>query len=670
MGLAVTPTTRLVPTLWAVVLAAAPICAQQPPAPSRPADPPIFRASTELIAIDASVVDSEGAPIADLTTDDFVLTIDGTPRRIVQAQFIRQDPPRPPAALSGRRLSFSTNEAAVGGRLILFVFDLEGIGAGGGRGAVVAASRFVDQLAPADRVGVLAFPNGATADFTADRDAAKKALMQVVGRGSVFANGTYNIGLSEAYDIDRGDVSAYVRVVQRECANEFSREGLVLCRTSLESQSRSMAMENRQRAQNALQTLRRILVALAQIDAPKTLVWISEGLPLAEDRIEIGGMASMALAARTTIYSLHLDQTLGADASRGHLSPTMLQDRQLETEGLALIAGITRGAMFTSIGSGSELFDRLAREMAAYYLLSAEPMDSDRDGKPHRIRLQVNRRNASVRARREFILRPQPPVSLTPEQRLSSVLGQPLPATELPIKVATYSLRSPGLQTVRVVATAEFGRTAAEPEDASMAYAVVAPDGKTVGTSFSTNRATPVRSDGTGRLQATTIFEIPPGRYTLRLAVVDAGGRTGSVEHPLDASIAAAGPVELADLLLAPAGSGGNSAVRLVADPTIDDEPFGAYLEIYPRADDVVRQVKVMIEIADGETAPAIAAVEAPIAPTGERGRFIAQAMLPLALVPPGDYVARAVVTTPGGTAARVRPFRLARAQPAGPTRP
>ena len=37
---------------------------------------------------------------------------------------------------------------------------------------------------------------------------------------------------------------------------------------------------------------------------------------MAEDRVEIGGMAAMAAAARTTIYSLHLDQSIIADASR------------------------------------------------------------------------------------------------------------------------------------------------------------------------------------------------------------------------------------------------------------------------------------------------------------------------------------------------------------------
>ena len=118
---------------------------------------------------------------------------------------------------SGRRrwpaasFPFTTNESAVGGRLVLIVFDLEGIGVGGGRGASVAASRFLDQLAAADRVGVMAFPNGASVDFTTDREKVKQTLMRVVGRGSFFADGIYSIGLSEAFEIDRGDPSAFER---------------------------------------------------------------------------------------------------------------------------------------------------------------------------------------------------------------------------------------------------------------------------------------------------------------------------------------------------------------------------------------------------------------------------------------------------------------------------
>lgn len=646
-----------------LVLALAGVAAS-PSAQTPPPSQPTFRAATELIAIDATVVDERGQPVADLMPDDFTLSIDGKPRRVVSAQFIRQDPPGPPPTLAGRRLPFSTNEAAVGGRLILLVFDLEGIG--GGRGAAVAAGRFLDQLTPADRVGLLAFPNGANVDFTTDRDRIRQALMRVVGRGTVFSIGTYNIGVREAFDIDRGDSIATERVFRRECANETTEQGVEICKTSIHSQARGAALEHRQRAVNSVQTLRSLLNGLSTIDAPKTIVWISEGLAIEENRIEFGGMAALASTARTTIYSLHLDQSVIADASRSTLSPTLVEDRQLAIDGLATIAGITRGAMFTSIGTGSNVFERIAKEMTAYYLLSAEAEPGDRDGKSHRIRVNVARRNVNVRARREFTMKKEPAVPPSPEQRLVGILQQPLLATELPVKVATYSLRKPGSQTVKVVVTTEFGRNAVAGEEASIGYVVLDDKGKIVASAITQNKAEPVRSGAPGPLQATSLVDVPPGRYTLRLAVLDAGGRSGSVEHRLDAAVAAAGGLEVADLLLAPANVGGAAAVRLVADATVEHEPFGAYLEVYPRSADALRQARVVIEVAETDEAPAIGVVNAQLGETGEKGRYVAQAILPLALVPPGEYVARAVVTMGSDTAVQARPFRLVRAVPAG----
>ena len=647
------------------VLVSATLGAQAQQAPTPPAQP-TFRASTELIAIDATVVTDRGEPVADLTADDFVLSIDGTPRRVVAAQFIKQDPPGPAPTIAGRKLPFSTNESSVGGRLVLIVFDLEGIGVGGGRGATLAASRFLDQLAAADRVGVLAFPSGANVDFTTDREKVKQTLMRVVGRGSFFTDGIYNIGLSEAFDIDRGDLSALERLAQRECVNERTPEGVQICRTSLESQSRSMAMVNKQRAMNSLQTLRSLLVAFKKIDAPKTVVWISEGLPLGDDRVEIGGMAAMAAAARTTIYSLHLDQSIIADASRGRVSPTMMQDRQLAVDGLEMIAGITRGTMFTSIGTGSNVFERIAREMTAYYLLSAEPLPSDRDGRLHRIKVQVNRKDINIRARRDFMLSKEPEVPPSPAQRLAAVLQQPLLATELPIKVATYNLRTPGASTVKVVVTTEFGRNATAAEEATVAYVVLTDKGKVVGSSVSVNKAAPVRLSAPGPLHATTLIEVPPGRYLLRLGVLDAGGRAGSVEHTLEAGLSEVGDLEVADLLLAPTNAGTAAAVRLLADTTIEEEPYGAYVELYPRAAHVMRDTKVTIEIAESESAPAIANVDAAVAETMDTNRYVAQALLPLGLIPPGEYLARAVVVTGERTSVQMRPFRLVQAVPAG----
>lgn len=647
--------------LIAVAAAVTGLSAQDPP-PSQPT----FRAATELIAIDATVVDERGQPIEGLTPDDFTITIDGSPRRVVSAQFIRQDPPGPAPTIAGRRLPFTTNESAVGGRLILMVFDLEGIGIGGGRGAAVAAGRFLDHLTPADRVGLLAFPNGVNIEFTTDHDKLRQALMRVVGRGTVFSGGPYNLGVREAFDIDRGDSIATERAYRRECANETTEQGIQICENSVQAQARGAALEQRQRAVTSVQTLRALLVALAKIDAPKTVVWISEGLAVEENRVEFGGMASLAATARTTIYSLHLDQSVIADASRSTLSPTLVEDRQLAIDGLAILAGITRGAMFTSIGTGSNVFARIAKEMTAYYLLSADADPKDRDGRSHRIRVRVNRPNVSVRARSEFTLKKDAAVPLSPEQRLAGVLQQPLLATELPVKVATYNMRTPGVPTVKVVITAEFGRNAVAAEDASVAFVVVDDKGKAVASALSQNKAEPVRSGAPGPLQATTLVDVPPGKYTLKLAVLDATGRAGSVEHPLNAGVSSAGGIEIADLLLAPAGVGATSTVRLVADPTIESEAFGAYLELYPRSSGATGDTSVVIEVAESDAAPPIGTVRAELGESRERGRFIAQALLPLALVPPGEYVARAVVTSGGNSVVQYRPFRLVRAVPAG----
>ena len=258
-----------------------------------------------------------------------------------------------------------------------------------------------------------------------------------------------------------------------------------------------------------------------------------------------------------------------------------MQDRQLATNGLAMIAGITRGSMFTSIGTGTNVFQRIAKEMTAYYLLSAEPAAEDRDGRPHRIKVAVNRKDVNIRARREFTLgkerrRLRHPRSVWPPS-CSSRCWLRSCRSRWPPTTCARRVRPPS----RWWSRPNLAATPPPPKTPTVAYVVLTDKGKVAGTSLTTNKAAPVRTTAPGPLQATTIIEVPPGKYLLRLAVLDASGRAGSVEHPLDAGLSSVGDMEIADLLLAPANAGTVAAVRLVADTTIDDEPFGAYLELY-----------------------------------------------------------------------------------------
>src|SRR5437868_632409 len=49
---------------------------------------PVFRSSVELLEVDVSAVDDQGRPIPDLRDSDFIVTVDGKPRRVVSSEFI------------------------------------------------------------------------------------------------------------------------------------------------------------------------------------------------------------------------------------------------------------------------------------------------------------------------------------------------------------------------------------------------------------------------------------------------------------------------------------------------------------------------------------------------------------------------------------------------------
>ena len=91
----------------AVVTAGAWLRAQtpqaSPPAPSTPASQagqrPVFRSGVDLIAVDAAVVDKDGNPIAGVKPEQFEVTVDGKPRRVVSAEFLEFTTRHRPASI-------------------------------------------------------------------------------------------------------------------------------------------------------------------------------------------------------------------------------------------------------------------------------------------------------------------------------------------------------------------------------------------------------------------------------------------------------------------------------------------------------------------------------------------------------------------------------------------
>jgi hypothetical protein len=176
-----------------------------------------------------------------------------------------------------------------------------------------AANLFVDRLSPADRVAVAGFGVGAPATvFTADRERVKRVIARMVGQkhpGRMLDLG-HNIALVEAQAIERGDQVTYATVLNRECPPAgMSPMALEVCRQQVEMEAKSLAQEVRIDADQTISNLRDLLLGLSRIDAPKTMILISEGFVLSDEAMIID-LGTLAAQARTSVYTLKLDNAL------------------------------------------------------------------------------------------------------------------------------------------------------------------------------------------------------------------------------------------------------------------------------------------------------------------------------------------------------------------------
>ncbi len=96
-----------------------------------------------------------------------------------------------------------------------------------------------------------------------------------------------------------------------------------------------------------------------------------------------------------------------------------------------------------------------------------------------------------------------------------------------------------------------------------------------------------------------------PGVYTLKLAVVDDGGRRGSVEHSFRAQLTSAGQVRVTDLLLAEPGAEGGGIVPTVSADFTGDTLHG-YFELSSDALDPLNAASAVVEVAQSEQGRAL----------------------------------------------------------------
>jgi VWFA-related protein len=372
-------------------------------------DPPQFKSGVEMITLDVQVVGADGEPVLGLRASDFQVTIDGRRRAVASVQFLeqasrtrfvesRRQPGDPDAA------GAATVSRAEDGRIFMLAVDENSLWTAYARAANEAARLFIDRLAPRDYVGLATFPTSSLLiSPTQDHHEVRDALDRIVGMRSAPPAGLTRLSPSEIFDITAGDADVLARVVSRAC-HPTDRQ----CPRQVQADAASLAQDMAASVHQSLAGLRDLIAALKTVEGRKTLVLLSGGMPMSD---RIGGgfdvrsqmtlVGRLAAEANLTLYVLHLDTSFAAAfAGRGGPPPeTLMRDSTAYHMGLGMVAGAAGGRLFQVTTEADAAFDRVLRETSGYYLLAIAPLESERDGKPRRVTVDVTRRGAEVRAR-------------------------------------------------------------------------------------------------------------------------------------------------------------------------------------------------------------------------------------------------------------------------------
>ena len=628
---------RRVPVVVAAllgVLAISPIAQQQPQ----------FKGGTDLVAIDFTALGPDGRAVSDLTAREITVKVDGRTRDIKNLQFVRLAQPGGTAVVApGAAVlppPFAANDRSAPARNVLIVMDQDQIGAGEGKTTVDAAARFLDRLAPIDRVGLVTMPaGGIQVDLTTNHARVRAALSTLVGkstRRSPFANISLDevmIILDERMDPDKQRTN---EILDREC--RWAQTGSP-CRQNVIDEARQIARETERATRATLQSLTGLFEGLATIEGPKTVVFLSQALVRFEDtHLDMEDVARAASKGRVQLYVLQLHKP-GPDVLTRNTPPERTNDGERTLGGLGDLASSTGGELLRVTGLGDTVFSQIADQMSAYYLLGFEPRAEERDGKTHRIQVTTTRRGVTIKTRPMFVI--DDPDRLGPKPTLPvTVLRDRAEYRELPLRAAAYAFRDPDPKHVRIVVALETGD--ASTALTSAAFALVDVKGQ---------RAAEWTEEGENvvRRPLLTAAAVPPGEYLLRVTAIDTAGRLGAVEQDIVATLTPATPFTFGPLMLG-WNEAGAFRPRLLFDAAAQE--LAAYLELYgsPPAG---TPFGVVFEIAATADGPAIVSAGAQLFASSDPDRRVASGTLAISGLAPGDYVVRALATVNGATVGR-----------------
>lgn len=674
---------RLLAALALVLACAGGLLGQQ----QRSTPLPVFRAGVDLVEVDVNVTDATGAPVSDLTAQDFEIFEDGQPQTIATLAFIAvgaKDLPRT-ALLAEPDVQSNTREE---GRTYVVAFDE--VAPEHTLRARLFLRRFIEQYFAPNDVGAVVLLGRGRARDTQDFTSNPRLLTDAIDR----------------YQGGFGKEEPPVSLAPPSTPTSLPRAATSLP-TLLPPPNADTAGTSRSRA-SALKALAEFMGGLG--GRRKTLLYVSTGIGF--DMFEVigyrGGAMNLAMAdiwaamtaatrGNVTIYAID-PMGLSPDGALADRATAFSADerdaRRDARTNLRTFAELTGGFAFTDQNNIDAAFTRIVRENSSYYVLGFNSTNPRRDTRFRNLDVRVKRAGVQVKARKGYIAAPSKERTNTRLSRdlapaVANAIASPLRTADLPMRVTAAPYKGSGrnadvLLVVDVDATRLplVEQNDVQVADVDLAWVAISADGRTrpngrFRTALALKPDTYDRASRNG-LRFVSGIDVAPGRYQLRVAAGAATGPAGSVMYDLEVpdfsrSQLAMSGVSLTSRLSADAVTQqirNPLQGRLAAAPTTAREfdrgdVLTLFTEVYAngrRSPAYAVDMKASIVGTDGRI---ISTAEQQSSSSGARatgGRLPFTTTLPINEAASGDYVVRVEAReslTGGATIVRNIPIRV-----------
>jgi VWFA-related protein len=542
------------------------VFAQQGEISTRDAQKTTFSTRVDLVMVPVVVRDKSGHAIGNLKKEDFLIADRGKPQVISRFAIEKASEL---LAVKPVTVEASTEEptaapVAIANRFTAFLFDDMHVNFGDLARSRDAAGRRIDALVETERAAVFTTSGQTMLDFTDDRAALRRALLNIRPRINPGLSNCPPMTYYEADLIQRNDVTAIAAATDDTMACMHLDPSMRPLGTQMAQQAASHTLSlGNQDIQVSISVLQDVVRRMTAAPGQRTIVLVSPGFYLTQEfREHETEIIDRAIRANVMINALDARglYVTGADLSRPVIdgSPFSSVTKQrfeheaalADSDILADLSSGTGGTFFHNNNDFDEGFKRIAALPEFIYVLGFAPQNLKYDGGFHALKVTLKEKSPyALEARRGYYA---PKHLLDPAEQARREVTEALfsrdETQDIPVQLQTQFFKPAADEAkLAVVAKIDLRPLQFKKEEGrnkntlTVLSGVFDRNGKLVNALEKTIEMRLKEETFEARLAAglaiKTNFDVTPGTYVIRLVVRDSEGqlmtaRNGAVQIP------------------------------------------------------------------------------------------------------------------------------------------